>query len=169
MAVNQSLGAVQLVTTDDVLVEVLNFFAEYGEYMRHTAAQAVRSILHNANVETFSVERDDFLFGLTLYEDRLDKGYSLTDCSSMNAMRTRHTRCHRSFDPRQTLRTSRIHHLIVIVIGKRRFPITNGLSPIGLSPNGINRNDCTSLSPTKKGRPCRRVKPSLPRRSINSK
>lgn len=28
-----------------------------------------------------------FLLGLDLYQNRLDKGYSLTDCISMNTMR----------------------------------------------------------------------------------
>jgi uncharacterized protein len=89
VTVSQSLGTVQLVTTDDVLVEVLNFFAGYGALMRSNAAQAMHSILQNANVETLSVERDDFSSGLTLYESRLDKGYSLTDCTAMNAMRAK--------------------------------------------------------------------------------
>ena len=89
VTVSQSLGTVQLVTTDDVLVEVLNFFAGYGALMRSNAAQAVHSILQNANVETLSVERDDFSSGLTLYESRLDKGYSLTDCTAMNTMRAK--------------------------------------------------------------------------------
>ena len=89
VTVSQSLGTVQLVTTDDVLVEVLNFFAGYGALMRSNAAQAVHSILQNANVEMLSVERDDFSSGLTLYESRLDKGYSLTDCTAMNAMRAK--------------------------------------------------------------------------------
>ena len=74
VTVSQSLGTVQLVTTDDVLVEVLNFFAGYDALMRSNAAQAVHSILQNANVEMLSVERDDFSSGLTLYESRLDKG-----------------------------------------------------------------------------------------------
>ena len=68
VTVSQSLGTVQLVTTDDVLVEVLNFFAGYGALMRSNAAQAMHSILQNANVETLSVERDDFSSGLTLYK-----------------------------------------------------------------------------------------------------
>lgn len=87
VTVSQSLGTRRLVTTEDLLVEVLNFFAGYGVQMRQTAAQAVRSILHNANVEVLSILPDDLSLGLALYESRLDKGYSLTDCTAMNAMR----------------------------------------------------------------------------------
>ncbi len=87
VTVSQTLGPVQLVTTDDMLVEVLNFFAGYGAPMRQTAAHAVRSILQNANVEVLSILPIDFALGLALYESRLDKGYSLTDCTAMNAMR----------------------------------------------------------------------------------
>ncbi len=89
VAVSQTVSTAQLVTTDDILVEVLNFFAGYGVRMRQTAAQVVRSILQNANVEVISILPDDFSLGLALCEARLDKGYSLTDCTAMNAMRTK--------------------------------------------------------------------------------
>ncbi len=86
-AVSRTLDAARLVTTDEVLAEVLNFFAEYGNHMRDLAANQVRFIIQNKNVETLFLGRDDFFAGLTLYQERLDKGYSLTDCTSMNIMR----------------------------------------------------------------------------------
>lgn len=89
VAVSRTLGQHRLVTSDDVLVEVLNFFAGYGARLRANAAQAVQSALANPGVETVVVTQQDFLAGLNLYENRLDKGYSLTDCTSMNAMRAR--------------------------------------------------------------------------------
>lgn len=76
-------------TTDEVLIEVLNFYAERGIYARQKAAASVRAILHNTVVEVIPQTNDRFLAGLTLYEVRQDKGYSLTDCISMNAMRAR--------------------------------------------------------------------------------
>ena len=48
----------------------------------------VREILDNANVRVLPQTRDSFLHGVSLYEQRLDKQYSLTDCISMNAMRS---------------------------------------------------------------------------------
>jgi predicted nucleic acid-binding protein len=85
--VGGALGQVRLVTTDDVLTEVMNFFAGYGSRLRSNAASTVRSILDNANIETIFIERGGFFSGFELYESRPDKGYSLTDCISMNTMR----------------------------------------------------------------------------------
>jgi predicted nucleic acid-binding protein len=83
------LDEVRLVTTESVLIEVLNYLCAYGPEMRRTAARIVHRLLDNPEVETSSHTRATFLSGLKLYEDRLDKGYSLTDCISMNVMRER--------------------------------------------------------------------------------
>ena len=53
VATSKLVAETKLITTEDVLVELLNFFSEYGEKARRGA----------------------------------DKGYSLTDCISMHAMR----------------------------------------------------------------------------------
>ena len=89
LSVSGSLGQARLITTEDVLAEVLNFFSERGEHARRAAALNVRAILVNQNVEVVLHTSDAFLAGLALYEARLDKGYSLTDCISMNVMRER--------------------------------------------------------------------------------
>lgn len=78
-----------LVTSNGVLTEVANFFAEYGDVMRHRVALSIRTILDDEQVEVFHETRQTFLDGLTLYESRPDKGYSLTDCIAMNLMRKR--------------------------------------------------------------------------------
>lgn len=46
-----------------------------------------RAILSDPNVTVLPQSRASFLGGLALYEKRSDKGYSLTDCASMEAMR----------------------------------------------------------------------------------
>jgi len=76
-----------LVTTDEVLIELLNFYAESGEFMRQKVAELARSILTDVRIEVLSRSETSFLEALDLYESRLDKGYSLTDCISMNACR----------------------------------------------------------------------------------
>lgn len=76
-------------TSELVLVEVLNYFSSYRANVRESAAQNVRQILASEEIEVISHNAEDFLDGLTLYEARLDKGYSLTDCISMNLMRER--------------------------------------------------------------------------------
>ena len=84
-----ALGSARIVTTDEVLAETLNFFAGAGPRLRSLTAALTRVALRNLNVEVMPQTRDTFLSGLSLYESRLDKGYSLTDCVSMSAMRAR--------------------------------------------------------------------------------
>lgn len=76
-----------LVTTEDVLIEVLNFYAESGEFMRQKVADLTHSILLDTRITIISRTDTAFHEALELYESRLDKGYSLTDCISMNACR----------------------------------------------------------------------------------
>ena len=83
----ESLGFVRLLTTDEVLSEFLDALSEGGETIRQKAVEIVRAILENPNVKVLQQSRDTFMRGLKLYEERLDKSYSLTDCISMNAMR----------------------------------------------------------------------------------
>ncbi len=82
-----SLGKVRLLTTDEVLAEFLTGLGKWGEHLRRQAVKMVRKIQANPNVRVIPQSRDSFLRGLELYEQRLDKDYSLTDCISMNAMR----------------------------------------------------------------------------------
>ena len=84
---SSSLGEVRRVTTDEVLVEVLAALSKGGERIRRMAVKAVQQILANPNVKVLPQSRDSFLRGVGLYEQRLDKEYTLTDCISMNAMR----------------------------------------------------------------------------------
>ena len=79
----------KLITTEDVLVELLNFFSEYGEKARRGAVAQAEGILSAANIEVTPQSHDAFMAGLTLYRARPDKGYSLTDCISMHTMRER--------------------------------------------------------------------------------
>jgi predicted nucleic acid-binding protein len=76
------------VTTDEVLTEFLAALSGYGDGIRRQAARMARVILDDPNVHVVPQSRDSFLRGLVFYEQRPDKGYSLTDCISMNAMRT---------------------------------------------------------------------------------
>ena len=81
-----NLGDVLIVTTDEVLTEFLTALSS-GKHMRKQAGKMVRAILANPNVRVVPQTRDSFLKGLTLYENRGDKEYSLTDCISMNVMK----------------------------------------------------------------------------------
>jgi predicted nucleic acid-binding protein len=75
-----------IVTTDEVLTEFLNFFGVDSQ-ARIRAAKTVQSILDVADTRVIPQTRASFLAGLELYQARPDKGYSLTDCISMQTMR----------------------------------------------------------------------------------
>ena len=84
-----ALGDAHFVTTEAVLIEVLNFFSGYKPTIKHKVARAIHEILNDEDSEVVFHTHDQFLNALKLYESRLDKGYSLTDCISMNVMRER--------------------------------------------------------------------------------
>jgi predicted nucleic acid-binding protein len=86
-SVSISLGAAHVITTDEVLTEVLNFVSSAGPRTRQVATGVVRDITRAPNVEVIPQSRESFLEGLDLYERRTDKRYSLTDCISMRVMR----------------------------------------------------------------------------------
>ena len=81
-------GPVRIVTTDEVLTEFLTALSKAGENLRGKAAAMVRAILSNPNVKVVPQSRGTFLQALHLFDQRRDKEYSLTDCASMNAMRS---------------------------------------------------------------------------------
>lgn len=87
--VSLALVPFRTVTTETVLIEMLNFFAEYKSSVRQAAADFAYRLLDDPQVEVVPHNTETFLAGLELYESRLDKGYSLTDCISMNVMRER--------------------------------------------------------------------------------
>jgi uncharacterized protein len=76
-----------LVTTDEVLTEVLNAFSEAGPFLRRESIALVHDLLNDATATVVQQSRQTFLGGVALYEARSDKGYSLTDCISMVTMR----------------------------------------------------------------------------------
>jgi predicted nucleic acid-binding protein len=88
-AIYRPIVGLQLVTSDEVLDEVLAHFSAFGPAMRLRAAAIVRQILTHPDIEVVPQSRQSFLDALALYEGRPDKDYSLTDCASMTTMRAR--------------------------------------------------------------------------------
>lgn len=89
LAASSTVMNAALVTTDAVLTEVLNYFSGEGDLLRMAGIRNVQAILSNSHIEVLFTDRDDFFAGFELYQARPDKGYSLTDCISMNVMRDR--------------------------------------------------------------------------------
>ncbi len=75
-----------IVTTDEVLTEYLTFFSRASQFMREQAASNVTSILNDPTVRVVPQSHESFLGGLALFQNRADKGYSQTDCVSMQVM-----------------------------------------------------------------------------------
>lgn len=82
-----AIGEALLVTTDEVLTELLDGLAQRGPNLREAGAQAVCRILTDSRVMLHPQSRTSFLAGLRLCEQLRDKGYSLVDCVSMMIMR----------------------------------------------------------------------------------
>jgi predicted nucleic acid-binding protein len=77
----------RLLTTEEVLSELLTFFAGTGPAGRAHASAAVRGVLADSLTQVLPQTSADFAAAVALYEARPDKEYSLTDCRSMLAMR----------------------------------------------------------------------------------
>ncbi len=77
----------QLVTTEEVLSEVLAFFSNASTSMRTAAVEIVKAIMEARDIRVLPQSHQSFVAGLEFYADRPDKQYSLTDCTSMAAMK----------------------------------------------------------------------------------
>jgi len=87
LSASKALGAVRIVTTEEVLTELLNFFGSRGPYLRRAAAALVDRMQSDRRIQVVPQTHAGFLAGCLLYQARPDKGYSLTDCISMDVMR----------------------------------------------------------------------------------
>jgi predicted nucleic acid-binding protein len=83
MEFSASLAPRTVVTSDEVLTEFLAYCAS-DELLR---SNAVSGLLSSPDIRVIPQTRSSFVEGLTLYNSRPDKGYSLTDCISMQTMR----------------------------------------------------------------------------------
>jgi uncharacterized protein len=86
ITVADQLGPCALVTSDMVLAEVLNMFAERGAYLREAAVAAVQAISGDPSIDVVPQTRRLFQDALALYRQRSDKSWSLTDCASFSIM-----------------------------------------------------------------------------------
>jgi len=87
LAFSRALRDYHLYTVDEVLAEFLTACSSSGTRIRQRAGQTVRTALQDRQWTVFPQSRSSLLDALTLYEARLDKEYSLTDCIAMQTMR----------------------------------------------------------------------------------
>jgi uncharacterized protein len=81
------LAGAEIVTSDWVLIELLDGFATKGPYLRSLVSNAVAALKKNPEVTVEANMHEAFADAFQLYRDRLDKDWSLTDCSSFLIMR----------------------------------------------------------------------------------
>ena len=86
MQITAALREERIVTSELVLVEFLNGFAGSGALLRSAAARSVLLIASGAEATVVKVSNDLFARALTLYSERIDKEWSLTDCASFLIM-----------------------------------------------------------------------------------
>ena len=84
-----NLGNRRMVTSEMVLVEVLNHFTRQGDVARKTAAETVTSLKNDPNTEVIEQSTAQFAEAVDRYGSRLDQNWSLVDCSSFVPMEER--------------------------------------------------------------------------------
>lgn len=87
---SEVLADSQFVTTDSVLIELLNMYSGKGPILRIAAMQLAKRILNEQWVRVIPQKREHFYKAMNLYGNRSDKAYSLTDCMSMIIMNEYH-------------------------------------------------------------------------------
>jgi uncharacterized protein len=76
----------QIITSQLVLIEFLNFFSRSGRNVRQQASNTAMEIQQYPNFAVIPQTTDLFDRALKLYAQRPDKQWSLTDCSSFLIM-----------------------------------------------------------------------------------
>jgi predicted nucleic acid-binding protein len=87
--ISSTLGKARIVTSELVLVELLNYFADGVPTLRLIAANTVEEILSSKDTVVIPHSSDVFAEALKLNKSRPDKGWSLTDCHSFLIMQHR--------------------------------------------------------------------------------
>jgi predicted nucleic acid-binding protein len=85
--VSKGLTDCRIVTAEEILTELLNYFGARGSYFRSAAVKLGERMQADRSIQVLPQTHEGFVAGLRLYQARPDKGYSLTDCISMEAMR----------------------------------------------------------------------------------
>ena len=84
--VSAELGPVKIVTSEMVLIEVLNHFSRLGPHLRGAAVDVIGEITNNPNVEVVELTSAFFNSAVVRHASRPDQRWSLVDCSSFVLM-----------------------------------------------------------------------------------
>jgi len=89
LALTNEIESLRIVTTQMVLVEVLNMFGSRGEQQRRLALEVVERAERSVDVEIVPQTAAQFHAALERYTQRTDQTWSLTDCASFIVMEER--------------------------------------------------------------------------------
>ena len=78
-----------MVTSELVLVEVLNFFAEFGPVKRRAAVNLLLDLHADTSVDIAARNTDQFWNAVAYYNARPDQQWGLVDCASFPIMAER--------------------------------------------------------------------------------
>lgn len=81
------LGKFRGINSEMILTELLNALSGRGDYLRQSAINLTNDLRNDSNIEIIPQTSEQFEQAFDFYQRRLDKGYSLTDCASMQIMR----------------------------------------------------------------------------------
>ena len=90
MTVSRALGNTKIVTSEMVLVEVLNGLSDCGAQTRLAAVKTVKIQRSDSNVIIVPQTKQLFESAFKLYGKFKDKEWSITDCSSFVIMKEKH-------------------------------------------------------------------------------
>jgi predicted nucleic acid-binding protein len=76
-----------ILTSEMVLIELLNFFANKGHFLRDLCVEHVDRLKANRYVHVVPHSTECFANALEFYRARSDQMWSLTDCSSILLMK----------------------------------------------------------------------------------
>ncbi|MBD2626875.1 MULTISPECIES: PIN domain-containing protein [Nostocaceae] len=80
------LPNVRIVTSEMVFTELLNAFSKQGSNFKRAAISLINQSFSNSNIEIVPQTSELFISALELYNQRLDQGWSHTDCASFKIM-----------------------------------------------------------------------------------
>jgi predicted nucleic acid-binding protein len=85
--VTRELASVLVVTSEMVLVELMNSFSDAGP-LREAAGEVVQGLRGSGYVKIIPQTSQQFESALRRYQQAADKSWSLTDCASFQVMET---------------------------------------------------------------------------------
>jgi len=86
LSVSAKFSSARIITSEMVLVELLNSFSETGSQSRQAAARLVEVLRATARVKVVAQSPEQFETALQSYKRADDKHWSITDCASFQIM-----------------------------------------------------------------------------------